>query len=544
MPERMHLSKISLLLLVCIIVIGLLATGCKPAQQAAPEKVLTYAINTDITSLDPVRVTEDNPRIISTQLLEGLVGYDENLQLRPVLAESWTPSIGSREWRFKLRQNVFFHDDPCFGGKPRTVASSDVVYSLQRMLDAKTQTLGAFILTDVVEGAADFNAGKANSVSGIVAEAPDTVLFKLTKPYAQFPARLSLPFAAIIPQEAVTHYGEQWGRHPVGTGPFKFKAWDVTTGQISLERNPKYWRQIATNLTGIKFAISKAEATQLADFAQGKTDALEITPAIANQVIDKEGKPTGRFAEARLIQKPILTVHFIGFNLTNPLLKDKNFRLACNYAVNKDELTKMVLDGLAKPANGPLAPSLPGTDSTPLYPQDMQKAKDLLKKSSYKGKGLVYTTDNSAKSVAVAEFLQSQLDAVGVKIRIDKNPESVWVDKLTKGQFDLGKLYFSFDYPSPDNGFSQFLKANFAPAGPNFLHYANPEFDRLYDEALQQTDITKATEIFSKMNTIIREDAPWIFLYYPTRTIVVRKGAEGMKVNALSFSLILEDVKL
>jgi oligopeptide transport system substrate-binding protein len=544
MPERIRCSRIALLLLVCLVFISLISIGCKPAQEAASEKVLTYAINTDITSLDPVRVTEDNPRIISTQLLEGLVGYDGNLQLRPVLAESWTPSIDGREWRFKLRQNVFFHEDPCFGGKPRTVTSSDVVYSLQRMLDAKTQTLGAFILTDVVEGAADFNAGKANSVLGIVAEAPDTVLFKLTKPYAQFPARLSLPFAAIIPQEAVTHYGEQWGRHPVGTGPFKFKAWDVTTGQIALERNPKYWRQIATNLTGIKFAISKAEATQLADFAQGKTDALEITPAIANQVIDKEGKPTGRFAEARLIQKPILTVHFIGFNLTNPLLRDKNFRLACNYAVNKDELTKMVLDGLAKPANGPLAPSLPGTDSTPLYPQDMQKAKDLLNKSSYKGKGLVYTTDNSAKSVAVAEFLQSQLDAVGVKIRIDKNPESVWVDKLTKGQFDLGKLYFSFDYPSPDNGFSQFLKANFAPAGPNFLHYENKEFDHLYDEALQQADITKATEIFAKMNTIVREDAPWIFLYYPTRTIVVRKGVEGMKVNALSFSLILEDVKL
>jgi ABC-type transport system substrate-binding protein len=544
MPDRIRFSKIALLLLLCLAGISLLIVGCKPAQQAALEKVLTYAINTDITSLDPVMVTEDNPRIISTQVLESLVGYDENLQIRPVLAESWTPSNGGREWRFKLRQNVFFHDDPSFGGKPRTVTSTDVVYSLQRMLDAKTKTLGAFILTDVVEGAADFNAGKANSVAGIVAEAPDTVLFKLTKPYAQFPARLSLPFAAIIPQEVVTHYGDKFGTHPVGTGPFKFKAWDVTTGQIVLDRNPKYWRQIATNLSGIKFVISKAEATQLADFTQGKTDALEITPAIANQVIDKEGKPTGKFAEARIIQKPILTVHFVGFNLTNPILKDKNFRLACNYAVNKDDLTKMVLDGLAKPANGPLAPSLPGTDANPLYAQDVQKAKELLKKSPYKGKELVYTTDNSAKSVAVAEYLQSQLAAIGVKIRIDKNPESVWVDKLTKGQFDLGKLYFSFDYPSPDNGFSQFLKANFAPAGPNFLHFANPEFDRLYDEALQQADAAKATEIFQKLNTIIREDAPWIFLYYPTRTLVIRKGIEGLKVNPLNFSLILDDVKL
>jgi peptide/nickel transport system substrate-binding protein len=155
----------------------------------------------------------------------------------------------------------------------------------------------------------------------------------------------------------------------------------------------------------------------------------------------------------------------------------------------------------------------------------------------------VYTTDNSTQSVAVAEFLQSQLAAIGIKMRIDKNPESVWVDKLTKGQFDLGKLYFAFDYPSPDNGFSQFLKFNFAPAGPNFLHYTNADFDHLYDQALQHTDSTKAAQIFRQLNQIVREDATWIFLYYPMRIIIVRKGIEGLKVNPLSFSLILIDTR-
>lgn len=538
-----NFQKVIGTILVLLLLLISIITGCKPAKQVETGNVLTYAINTDITSLDPVRLTEDNPRLISAQIMETLVDYDEKLQLQPLLAESWESSNDGNEWRFKLRPNVSFHNDPCFKGKPRNVTAEDVVYSLTRMLDPKTQTLGAFILTDVVEGAKDFMAGRTRTVAGIVAEDSQTVLFRLTKPYTQFPSRLSLQFAAVIPKEAVEYYGNQWGRHPVGTGPFIFKSWDVTTGQISLERNPDYWHKISTNLTGVNFVIAKSEATQLANFSQGKIDILEVSPAIFNEIFDKNGNPSGRFLDVQVIRTPILKVYFIGFNYRNEVLRDHNFRLACNYAVDKEVLTKSVLNGLAIPSNGPLAPSLPGTDDTLLYPQDIQKAKDLLKQSSYKGQELVYVTDNSARSVTVAEFLQSQLSAIGVKIRIDKNPESVWVDKLVKGSFDLGKLYFAFDYPSPDNGLAQFLKANFMPDGPNFLHYHNPEFDRLYDEALRESDPSKSAEIFRQLNQIVRDDTPWIFLYYPTRTIIMREGVEGLKINSLSFSLILGDVK-
>jgi peptide/nickel transport system substrate-binding protein len=201
------------------------------------------------------------------------------------------------------------------------------------------------------------------------------------------------------------------------------------------------------------------------------------------------------------------------------------------------------LSSLADPANGVLVPPLAGSDSIALYAQNAQKAKELLKASPYKGEELNYITDNSVQSVAVAEFLQSQLAEIGVKIRIDKNPESVWIDKLTKGKFDLAKLYFSFDYPSPDSGFSQFLTANFPPTGNNFVYYSNPKFDSLYSDSLKQADASKSGELFQQQNQIIREDAPWIFLYYPKRVIVVRQGVKDLKVNRLSFSLMLADVK-
>jgi oligopeptide transport system substrate-binding protein len=549
----MLFNKSSNFLLLGSLCLVLALPGCRtsppdrvtaPNSSPAPvgQETLTYAIGTDITSLDPVRVTEDNPRLISTQVMQPLVDYDRDLKLIPVLAESWTSAQGGKEWRFKLRDKVFFQDDPCFNGKPRAVVASDVVYSLQRMLNPKTQTLGAFILSDVVEGAADFAAGKSTTVSGIVAEDEKTILFRLSKPYAQFPARLSLPFAAIVPKEAVEYYKDRWGRHPVGTGAFKFKSWDETTSQITLERNPNYWQKLSTNLKEVKFSIIKSEAAQLANFAQGKIDAFEMSPDISNQVFDSSGKPTPRFANTQIIREPSLKVQFVGFNFRNKVLKNKNFRLALNYAVNKEKLTQQVLNGLADPANGVLVSPLLGSDNTALYAQDIQKAKELLKTSGYKGEELTYITDNSTQSVAVAEFLQNQLAAIGVKIRIDKNPESVWVDKLTKGKFDLGKLYFAFDYPSPESGFSQFLTANFPPTGNNFLYYTNPKFDSLYNNSLKQTDVVKSGELFRQQNQIIREDAPWIFLYYPKRIVVARQGVKDLKINKLSFSLMLNEV--
>jgi peptide/nickel transport system substrate-binding protein len=493
--------------------------------------------------LDPVRVTEDTPRLISQQVMETLVTYDENLQLQPLLAESWQMLEGGREWVFRIRSNVRFHDDPSFGGTPRFLTAGDVAYSLHRVLDPKTQTLGAFILSDVLEGAEDYASSKSAAVSGILVKDSRTIRFKLTKPYPFFPVRLSLPFCAVVPREAVERYGFQFGTHPIGTGRFRFRSWDLTNGEIQLESNPHYWRPSASALEGVTFRVMKSDTSLLADFAGGRLDTLEAGPTVFRQITDSEGRLKPQFSFARLTKVPTMTVHFVGFNFRNPLCRDKNFRLACNYAVDKEKLCDFVLGGLAAPANGPLPPELPGGDHQPLFQQDLERARKLLAASPYKGQELLYLTDNSTQSVAVAEFLQDQLGAIGIKIRIDKNPESVWVDKLTKGNFDLGKLYFAFDYPGSDNGLSQFLQTNFAPAGPNFLHYANREFDRIYDQAVREADPAAASSFFARLQGIVREDAPWIFLYSPLRILVVRGETEGIKINSLSFSLILDNAR-
>lgn len=528
----------------CIFLLAAVFVGCNARQKSGNHKYFSYAINTDITSLDPVRVTEDNPRKITSQIFETLVSYDENLTLTPMLSDSWQNTNNGKTWIFKLHANVFFQNDSCFKGHPRTVTAGDAVYSLTRLLDPKTQTLGAFILVDIVKGASDFYNGKSKAVSGIKAVDSITILFELTKPDNQFPVRLSVPFTAIVPEEAVSYYGNQWGSHPVGTGPFEFKSWDITTDEIFLERNASYWKECSTNLFGVRFLVLKSEATELTEFSQLKIDAFELSSPLANIVFDNNGNLTERFRGAQLIGKPTLTIHFAGFNYHNSLLQNRSLRLACNYAVDKKALTEQVLNRLAAPSNGSIPLSLLGQEDSDKYLQNLQKARQLLSASSYRGQTLKYLTDNSTESVATAEFLQNQLAAIGVKISIDKEPVSVWVDKLTKGEFDLAKIYFAYDYPSPDNGLSQFLASNFAPAGPNFLYYSNPEFDSLYINALQKNTLAEAAADFQRCNSIIKEDAPWIFLYDTKRILVCRKEITGLKINSLSFSLILNDVKM
>jgi len=544
-------SNKKIILPLAILTGSFFVSGC-PSENTNPENsgspglsqpisAIKYSLNSEVVSLDPIKVTDDASRLVSTQILETLVNFDKNLQMKPGLAKLWEPINGGKEWKFELRKNILFHDDISLQGKPRYVSSGDVLFSLERMLSPKTGTLGAFILTDILEGAQEFLDGKASTISGIKVIDSDTIVFRLKKPYALFPARLSLPFSAIIPKESVSYYGKEWGLHPIGTGPYRFKTWNISTGEISLEKNGKYWRNPTSLYQSVNYKIIKSDATQLAHFTQKKLDVFEVTPAIANQVFDTSGKTKDLFMAAQIKQSPTLTAHFIGFNFQKALLKDKNFRLAFNYALDKKLLTKTVLNGLAVPATGPLVPPLSGSSEIPLYDQDANKAKKLLAQSSYKGQELVYVTDNSAQSVAIAEFIQSQLKTIGIKINIDKNPESVWVDKLTKGQFDLGKLYFAFDYPSPDNGMTQFLKKNFAPIGPNFLRWENPKFETLYEKSLSETDSAKSQTLFKEMNNMIRDEAPWIFLFYPVRTLMIQKNVPKIEISPLSFSLFLTE---
>jgi ABC-type transport system substrate-binding protein len=530
--SRWHDLRFTLLLLAFLP----LLSGCSPEEGG--DRELVYALQSDVTSLDPIRATDDPSRLVTTQVFETLVTFDKNLEPKPLLAESWERNEDATRWTFELRPGVYFHKDASFDNNDstRVMRAQDVAYSINRLLD-DTTSLGAWILSDLLV------SGGAETRPGVQVLDSLTVAFNLRRSYASFPARLSLPFTAIVPREAVKSYGKEFSSHPVGTGPFRARDIALASDRVALARNENYWRSIDTNLDRVVFQTSQSLQSILGSFRSGEIEAFELEPATAGRVVS-QGELTSQYSDAHLITRPLLKVHFVGFHLGEEMNQDRSFRRAVNYAINKKELTSTVLNGLAAPATGPLPPGITGSATEVSYPYNPDSARALLKRSNYDGSPITYMTNNSTGSVAVAEYLESQLGEYGINLQIEENSESVWIDRLVKGDFEWAKLYFSLDYPAPDNPLSQFLTSNAAPDGPNFIQYSNSTFDRLYDQALQEPNPDSAATLYSRMNEIIRRDAPWLFLYVPERTIVAGEGVDGIRINSLPFSLYLDEVKI
>jgi len=209
------------------------------------------------------------------QLYNTLVEVDDNLHVVPSLAKSWEISGDRRSYTFHLRKDVFFHDDNVFeNGKGRRLTANDIEYSFRRILDKRTASPGAWI----------FN-GKVDSVNAFKAIDDSTFQLKLIRPYMPILGILSMQYCSIVPKEAIEKYGNDFRRHPVGTGPFRFVAWDEGQALI-FKRNENYFEKDSAGkrlpyLNGIKVSFYDSKATEFLLFRQKQIDFINDIELIA-----------------------------------------------------------------------------------------------------------------------------------------------------------------------------------------------------------------------------------------------------------------------
>jgi peptide/nickel transport system substrate-binding protein len=456
-----------------LLVLASLAAGCSAPPQPRRD-TLTVLLASDILSLDPNREIEQVTDSVLANVFEPLVGFDQELEARTVLAESWEHPSPER-WRLNLRGGVTFHD-----GAPLTPEL--VRDALRRLKDGPSEEAAQF-LSEVRE----IDVGPGNSVDIVTAQ-PRAILASLPGLYITKPNSAS-DFPPLV-----------------GTGPYRLVEWKAEQ-QVVLERWPGY-RGPAPVFRRVVFAPVPDGTERVARLADGRADiAYEVPPQAGPR------EPPG----VRFLTRPGITVFYLGFNLrdvpTNPF-RHLRVRQALHLAIDREQLLERGLMGQGAVATQPVAPAVFGYDPDVPRPRyEPLRARGLLQEAGYP-RGFRARLDLSAARLPVARVLQEQLRAVGVAL--DLNPlEQDGVHELASaGKSDL----FLVGWDCSTGEASEFYEfCLHTPAGQygkgNYGRYSNPTVDEIAETNGAILDQRLRRRLLQKAAVIAMEDLPVLPLW-------------------------------
>jgi peptide/nickel transport system substrate-binding protein len=481
-------------------VVGLLLTLllCAITLASAQTGELTIAVATDPLTLDPRGASNVISWSLAYHIADPLVGKDKDLKIVPLLAESWDRP-DPVTWRFKLRRGVKFQN-----GEDVTAAA--VKATLDVMIDpelAKTKKIqvSAFI------------RGNFRTVERVEAPDPYTVIIKTKAPYR--PMLLGLSQLGIAPASALDG-GEAYVAHPVGAGPYKFVEY-VPGSRLVLEANSTYWGAKPA-FKRVTVRIIPENATRVAALQTGEVLAIYNVPP---DTIDRlKGNKD-------LVVQDTLTTRYNYLYLQNdrPPFNDKRVRLAINYALDKDQITRVIFKGLAKPASAPMGPATAFFDKALRpYPFDVAKAKALLAEAGYPN-GLKFVMGTPfgrfINDRQVAEAVVGQLAKAGFTVDLRVEEWGTSLANLMARKYDA--MFGAYGgSPDPDYMLSWLFTAKSSVVG-----FSKPEVETLLLEGLQAPDDAAARKIYERIQKIVWEDVPLGFLYFQPDIVAFSKRLKG-----------------
>jgi ABC-type transport system substrate-binding protein len=505
----------------------------QPDPNAKEGGAITITYKDDVATLDPAIGYDWQNWSMIKSLFDGLMDYvPGTTELRPGLAESYEISDDGLTYTFKLRPGVRFHNG-------REMTAEDVVYSLNRVTNPKTQSPGAGFF-GMIEGFDAQMAGEAQGLSGVTAVDPQTVQIRLSRPDATFLHVMALNFASVVPPEAVEAAGEDFGRQPVGTGAFKLDEW--TLGQrLVLEKNADYWREGIPYLDQITFEVGQEPVVALLRLQNGEVD------------VPGDGIPPAKFQEVmadpaqaeRVVEGGQLHTGYITMNVTQPPFDNVKVRQAVNMAINKDRIVQ-IINGRAVPANQPLPPSMPGYDQAHEgYAYDPEGAKALLAEAGladgFDTELYVMNTDPNPR---IAQAIQQDLAAIGINASIQSLAQANVIEAGGAGTAPMiwsGGMAWIADFPDPANFYYPILGcAGAVEGGWNWSRYCNEELDAQATEADSMSDPAMANErlaLWSQVYAKVMEDAVWAPVFHEERYTMRSPrmgGADNLYVDPVS----------
>lgn len=510
-----------------IILFGILLSSCEKDSDTQ-NNIFKYNEYSNISSLDPAFSSTLRNIWPVNQIFNGLVQLDKNLEIKGDIASSWTISEDKRTYTFKIRQDVYFHNSELFGKNlTRKVIAKDFEYSFNRLIDNKIASPGYWVFNNVK----DFKAIN-DSIFQI----------ELKKEFDPFLGILSMKYCSVIPHEIVSVLGDKFSKKPIGTGPFKFKKWDENV-KLVLTKNKNYFEhdslgQKLPYLDGIAISFIPDKKSEFMELLSGRLDMVSSPEnSIIDQIFDYKGDLNPRFSSNyNLLKSPYLNTEYIGFNIQNNIKKDTLLRYAINSGIDRKKMMQYLRKNIGYPAESGIVPNgLNNSFYLPRYNYDPDLSKKLI--SIYKSNNDIdeinITIVSDSQYLDILEFIQSELQKIGVQVKIEITPPSILRQGKATGKFDAFRASWIADYPHVENYFSLFYSKNHTPKGPNYTFFSDRNFDELYELIGNKKSISYE-KISNDLENIIRRYSPIIPLYYDMSVRIVPKNISGLEANAIN----------
>ncbi len=480
------------------------------------------AVRGEPVTLDPALLSSTFEVMVVQQIFDGLVQFDANLNVVPSLAESWEASSDGLVWTFNLRKGVTFHNG-------REVVADDVVYSFTRMMDPKNTSRFFKKIFTRVKGINAFLQGQAQRIDGFRALNDYTLQIVFSQPYAPFIRMLAV--AKVVPKEEVERLGEGFGRSPVGTGAFRFAAWEPGVA-ITLNANETYF-ETRPYLDQIVYRIFPGDDREaiLAEFEQGRLEDSIIPVNQRDRVLNDP--------RYKKIRQPLFATVFLWMDSREGPLSDPRVRRAINLAIDRSYLVNDLRNGRFPQALGFLPqgmlahnPKLSG------YAYDVAKAKQLLTDAGYPGgKGMprleLWSSVKSPTAVAEHEAIKGYLAAIGIPL--DLHTADTW--KQYKHEILEGKrpgVLFRYawypSFPDPDEVLYSLF---YSKSDYNRGQYHNSDVDRLLEKGQNEVDDFKRHALYQEAEKLILEDVPTVNLVHYAVEYLIHPYVYGFAPNSL-----------
>jgi peptide/nickel transport system substrate-binding protein len=475
-----------------------------------------------IDTLDPHFTSFLGAIKVHNNIFNGLlkVAYDgQKVSFVPDLAESWK-LIDDKTHVFKLRPGIKFHDGEACDAEA-------VKWSVERVAKGTPKSPHAW---------------KYDYLDSVEVLDPLTVKLNFKNPYAFLPVALTGSTGragTIVPRKAVEKHGKDFGRNPVGTGPFKFVSWRENDS-IILEKNPDYFEKGLPKLERVTIMIMKEASSAVAAMLAGRVDGMSNSPL--------------QFV-SQLKASPNLTVHgeiegnysLIAMNCRRAPFDDVNLRRAAAFAIDREALIKQAFFGQGIPAYTPISPPMTGFFDKNIAKSgrgqrfDLDKAKAFRAKAQNQGvaEPVFLMSEQGQYGTRVAQTIAPMLEKVGIKAKLELMERATWVSRRNAHDFDMLDMTWSADLDPDETIFPEWHTGN----SWNYSGWSNTGFDKLVEDAQVVLSVDVRRDLYVKAENILMDEAPMAILTHMPEFKILSKKVKGF-VYTPADSLDLHTVSL